>query len=173
MNNNEILIELRDNLDMEIKDMLDIFHLGDFETTEDELMKMFKIDEYSSDEEIGAAAAIGEYVKCSDVALESFLNGFIIFKRGKQEPKEGKPEKPPLAIKSRKNVNNVVLKKLKIAFSMSNDDIVDLFKEVGIYVSKGDLTTFFRNEGHKHYKRFSDQYLKGFLKGLDIHRRNN
>ncbi len=166
MNNNEILIELRENLHMEIKEMVEIFNLGDFEITEEALLKMFKVADYDSNEEATAAAAMGEYLKCDDLALESFLNGFIIFKRGKQEPKEGRPEKPPLAIKSRKNVNNVILKKLKIAFSLTNDDMVDLFKEVGIYVSKGDLTTFFRKEGHKHYKRCSDEYLKGFLKGL-------
>jgi uncharacterized protein YehS (DUF1456 family) len=166
MNNNEIMIELRDNLNMETMDMVEIFNLGDFEITEAELLKMFKVTEYSSVEETSAAVAMGEYLKCDDVALESFLNGFIILKRGKQEPKEGQSEKPPLAIKSRKSVNNVMLKKLKIAFSLTNDDMVDLFKESGIYVSKGDLTTFFRKEGHKHYKRCSDEYLKGFLKGL-------
>ena len=26
--------------------------------------------------------------------LDSFLNGFIIFKRGKQDPKPGQPERP-------------------------------------------------------------------------------
>ncbi len=166
MNNNEIMIELRDNLDLETTDMAEIFNLGDYEITEDELLKMFKGDEYSSEEETSAAVAMGEYLKCDNVALESFLNGFIILKRGKQEPKEGQSEKPPLAIKSRKSVNNVILKKLKIAFSLTNDDMVDLFKGSGIYVSKGDLTTFFRKEGHKHYKRCSDEYLIGFLKGL-------
>lgn len=166
MNNNEIMIELRDNLNMEITDMVEIFKLGDFEISEDELLKMFKVAEYSSNDEANAAIAMGEYLKCDNLALESFLNGFIILKRGKQEPKEGQTDKRPLAIKSRKNVNNVILKKLKIAFSLSNDDLVDLFKEVGIYVSKGDLTTYFRKEGHKHYKIFTDHYLKSFLKGL-------
>ena len=39
--------------------------------------------------------------------LDSFLNGFIIFKRGKQDPKPGQPKKPALAIKSNESVNNI------------------------------------------------------------------
>lgn len=42
--------------------------------------------------------------------LESFLNGFIIFKRGRKDVKPGESEKPALAIKNNKSVNNVMLK---------------------------------------------------------------
>ncbi len=33
-----------------------------------------------------------EHIKCSNSMLDSFLNGFIIFKRGKQDPKPGQPK---------------------------------------------------------------------------------
>ena len=42
--------------------------------------------------------------------LESFLNGFIIYKRGKQDPKPGKPNRPALSIKSNESVNNILAK---------------------------------------------------------------
>ena len=43
--------------------------------------------------------------------LDSFLNGFITFKRGKQEPKPGQPDTPAAAVKKNGNINNIVLKK--------------------------------------------------------------
>ena len=47
--------------------------------------------------------------------LDSFLNGLIIFKRGKQEAKPGQPDTPEPTIKKSANVNNLLLKKVKIA----------------------------------------------------------
>uniref|UniRef100_UPI00292E4E12 DUF1456 family protein n=1 Tax=Enterococcus faecium TaxID=1352 RepID=UPI00292E4E12 len=38
-----------------------------------------------------------------------------------------------------KYINNVLLKKLKIALSMTTDDILDVFAEAEIYPSKGEI----------------------------------
>ena len=68
---------------------------------------------------------------CSNQMLDSFLNGFIIFKRGKQEPKPGQPEKPAVAIKNNENVNNIILKKVKIALALTSEDMLTLLEEAG------------------------------------------
>jgi uncharacterized protein YehS (DUF1456 family) len=105
-------------------------------------------------------------VTCENETFEGFLNGFIIYKRGKEEEKPGTRKKAPLPIKVKKSINNVVLKKLKIAYSLTNEDIVELFENEGVSMTKNELTTYFRKEGHKHYRRLEDYYLKNFLNGI-------
>lgn len=155
MDNNDILIRLRDALDIKDIDMVEIFKLGGAELSEEEVRKLL----IKSKE---------DNIKCQNSTLESFLNGFIIFKRGKQDPKPGQPERPVLSIKDREHLNNIMLKKLKIALSLSSDDMLAIFEEAGAIVTKGELSALFRKEGHKHYKKCSDKYAADFLKGLAI-----
>jgi uncharacterized protein YehS (DUF1456 family) len=100
--------------------------------------------------------------------LESFLNGFIIFKRGKQDPKPGQPERPTLTIKNNERVNNILLKKLKIALALTSEDMLDILEKAGVAVTKGELGALLRKEGHKNYKECGDRYARNFLKGLAI-----
>lgn len=105
--------------------------------------------------------------------IESFLNGFIIFKRGKLESKPGEPEKQILMIKDNKNVNNIMLKKVKIALSLTSEEMLDIFKEAGIILSKSELSAVFRKEGQRNYRECGDRYARNFLKGLAIKYRND
>ncbi|MCX5780018.1 MAG: DUF1456 family protein [Firmicutes bacterium] len=174
MDNNDILIRLRYALDIKNRDMVEIFRLGGVEMTEDEVGKMLikSKDNYHDDadnqDEIEEQE---ENIKCRNNILESFLNGFIIFKRGRQDPKPGQIERPGLAIKDGENLNNILLKKLKIALSMTSDDMLDVFAKAGVIVTKGELSALFRKEGHKHYKECGDKYARNFLKGLTIKNR--
>lgn len=110
---------------------------------------------------------------CDNYTLESFLNGLIIFKRGKQESNSGQPERPPLSIKNNKSVNNVMLKKMKIALALSSEDMLDIFREAGVNITKGELSAVFRKEGQRNYKECGDRYARNFLKGLAIKYRND
>jgi uncharacterized protein YehS (DUF1456 family) len=165
MNNNDILIRLRYALDIRNTEMVDIFKLGGIELSKEEVLKMLTKTKDSSDDESDVDVDIAENEGCSDQMLESFLNGFIIFKRGKQEPKPGQPERPEL---SNEFVNNILLKKLKIALSLTTEDMLDIFKKAGIIVTKGELGALLRKEGHKHYKKCLDNFARNFLKGLAI-----
>ena len=78
--------------------------------------------------------------------LESFLNGFIIFKRGKQDPKPGQPTKPVL---SNESVNNILLKKVKIALALTSEDMLEILEEAGVTITKGELSAVLRKEGHR------------------------
>lgn len=104
--------------------------------------------------------------ECDNETFEAFLNGFIVLKRGKEDKKPGAKQKAPLPIKIRKNINNVIVKKLKIAYSLTNEDLVEIFENEGVSMTKNELTTYFRKEGHKHYRRLEDYYLKNLLNGL-------
>lgn len=98
--------------------------------------------------------------------LDSFLNGLIIFKRGPQEKKPNQPENP-VSIR-RNNVNNIVLKKLKIALALTAEEVLDILGLAGVKISKSELSAVLRKEGHKNYKECGDRYLRNFLKGLAI-----
>jgi uncharacterized protein YehS (DUF1456 family) len=88
--------------------------------------------------------------------LESFLNGFIIFKRGKQDPKPGQPERPALSINE--SANNILIKKLKIALALTSDDMLDILEEAGVTITKGELSALLRKEDHRNYKQCGDRY---------------
>ncbi|MBM7619950.1 uncharacterized protein YehS (DUF1456 family) [Bacillus tianshenii] len=169
MTNNDILIRLRYALDIKDKDMVEIFQLGDVDVTQEEVEKILTkpVDSYDfdSEEEYEQALEEEDILPINNNKLEAFLNGFIIFKRGRQEPKPGQPEKPPF---SNEPANNILLKKLKIALSLTTDDIIDTLAEAGVSISKSELGAFLRKKGHKNYKVCMDKYARNFLKGLAL-----
>lgn len=67
--------------------------------------------------------------------------------------------------------NNDILKKLRIALHLRNDQIVEILQLVNFRMSASELSAFFRNEDHPNYKPCGDQVLRNFLNGLIIHMR--
>lgn len=144
--------------------MVKIFKLGGVEVTEEEVKKMLT----KVKEEFGFQDAdSNETLPCNNKMLDAFLNGLITFKRGPQEKKSGQPENP-VSITRRNNINNIVLKKLKIALSLTSEEVIDILGLAGVKISKGELSAVLRKEGHKNYKECGDRYLRNFLKGLAI-----
>lgn len=167
MDNNDILIRLRYALDIKNKEMVEIFKLGGKEVTKEELPKILtkSKDEYYDEVDVEEN---DDQIKCNNKMLESFLNGFITFKRGKQEPKPGQIESPEPPEKS---ANNMLLKKLKVALQLTTEDMLDILDEGGIAVSKGELGAILRKEGHRNYKVCGDNFARKFLKGLAVKHR--
>lgn len=164
MNNNDILIRIRYALNLKDGQMVKIFKLGGVEVTEEEVKKMLT----KVKEEFGFQDAdSNEILPCNNKMLDAFLNGLITFKRGPQEKKSGQPENP-VSITRRNNINNIVLKKLKIALSLTSEEVIDILGLAGVKISKGELSAVLRKEGHKNYKECGDRYLRNFLKGLAI-----
>ncbi|WML57950.1 DUF1456 family protein [Neobacillus sp. PS2-9] len=166
MENNDILIRLRYALDIKNTDMVEIFKLGGVEVTKEEVLKILTKSnddvEYEEDNE-------EDVIKCNNKMFESFLNGLITFKRGKIEPKPGQPDRPQF---SKESVNNILLKKLKIALTLTSEDMIDIFDSAGITITKGELSALLRKVGHKNYKECGDKYARNFLKGLAIQYRD-
>lgn len=167
MNNNDILVRLRYALDLKNIEMVEIFKLGGYEVTLEEVHKML-IKSKDTDNESAKEEEEETYIKCNHFMIESFLNGLIIFKRGKQESKPGQPEKPEMTLQDNRSVNNVLLKKVKIALALTSEDMLDIFKEVGVNVTKGELGALLRKEGHNKYIECGDKYARNFLKGLAL-----
>ncbi len=168
MENNDILIRLRYALDIKDTDMIKIFKMGGIAVTREELQTMLlkSKDNKAADSVEEKSASDENSNPCDNYTLESFLNGFIIFKRGKQESKSGESEKQAFMIKDSRTVNNVFLKKVKIALSLTSEDMLDIFNTAGINLSNSELSAVLRREGQRNYRVCGDKYAKCFLKGL-------
>jgi energy-coupling factor transporter ATP-binding protein EcfA2 len=67
--------------------------------------------------------------------------------------------------------NNDILKKLRVALQLRDDEIVDILALVDFRISKSEIGAFCRKEGHPKYRECGDQVLRNFLNGLVIHLR--
>lgn len=67
--------------------------------------------------------------------------------------------------------NNDILKKLRVALHLRNDEIIEIMKLVNFKVTASELGAIFRKEDHPNYKECGDQFLRNFLNGLIIHMR--
>lgn len=149
MANNDILLSIRDALTLDDTTMIQIFKHADREVGQSTIAALL-----SSEDEDG-------YIPCSDPILGFFLDGLIILKRGRQEGAPLPATQPAVRL-----TRNTIVKKLRIALDLKEDDLFSIFKIARIEISKNDLSALFRKEGNKHYKECSDQIFKGFLKGL-------
>ncbi|MFT6624608.1 MAG: hypothetical protein ACJAZI_000675 [Cycloclasticus sp.] len=148
MTNNDVLRRLRYTFDFSDSKMIELFKLMDVEVDREQISNWLKKDDDES------------YVNCTDKQFATFLNGLIIDKRGKQEG--ALPE-----IENKLN-NNIVLRKLKIALNLQNDEVLNLLTQAGLSLSKHELSAFFRRADHKHYRACKDQVLRNFLQAIQL-----
>lgn len=172
MNNNDRLLRLRYALELKDSEMVEIFKLGEMEIPIQEVRQLLsKQDEKESqvDEDDEDEFSENLYKEdCTDHMLESFLNGLIVYKRGRQKSKTGEPVKMTFSLKHNKDVNNILLKKVKVALSLTNEDMLDILDDVGVNLSKGELSAVLRKEDHRNYQECGDRYARNFLKGLAL-----
>ncbi|MCK6596912.1 MAG: DUF1456 family protein [Bdellovibrionaceae bacterium] len=102
------------------------------------------------------------FVFCPDSFLESFLDGLIIYKRG---PKTT-PASPTTNTRWKLS-NNQILKKIRVAFELKEEDVLELIQQPGFSLSKAELNALFRSPDHRNYRECGDQVLRYFLKGLN------
>lgn len=151
MTNNDMLRRLRYAMDIPDRKMLEIFALAGTEVSATDLIAMLKKEDDP------------DFLPLTDKLMTAFLDGLIIFKRGKKEPKPGS-EPPPAEMLD----NNLILKKLRIALNLEEDAMLAILKQAAVSISKNELTALFRKPGHKNYKPCGDQFLRNFLKGLTL-----
>nr|BDT29910.1 DUF1456 family protein [Bacteriovorax sp. HI3] len=104
------------------------------------------------------------YIKCSDEVIAHFLDGMVYYKRGKDESKTPPPFELPVT-------NNVVLKKVKVAFALKEEDMHDAMSRAGFKVGRSEFSALLRKKGHENYRECGDQFLRNFLKGLTLKER--
>jgi uncharacterized protein YehS (DUF1456 family) len=147
MTNNDVLRSLRYLLSISDAGLIDIIRLSGHEVGRAEVAAFLK-----KEDEDG-------YKLCSDVVMAHFLNGLVIYKRGKDESRPPQLVEVPVT-------NNSVVKKLRVAFELKDDDIIALLEKTSFRVSKTELGAFFRRPDHRNYRDCGDQFLRYFLKGL-------
>jgi len=67
--------------------------------------------------------------------------------------------------------NNDILKKLRVAHKLRDENIIEILKLVDFEISKGALGDMFRDPKHPNYVDAGDQIVRNFLDGLIIHLR--
>lgn len=152
MLNNDVLRSLRYLLDANDAQMAEIVQLSGRATSAAEVAAVLK-----KDDEAG-------FAECSDELMAHFLDGLVTFKRGKDDSRPAQPFELPVT-------NNMVLKKLRVAFELKEDDMHAIMQSVDCPVSKPEMSALFRKFGHSNYRTCGDQFLRNFLKGLSLRER--
>jgi uncharacterized protein YehS (DUF1456 family) len=147
MHNNEILGRLANALTLNDDSLAEIFALGgEAMTAADALARTREIDSE------GALA-------CTTDQLGRFLDGLILKKRGPRDT-DGAPH---AAVRLS---NNAILKKLRIALTLKEDDVLRILAAGDSPTTRLALSPLFRKPGNKHYRTCSDAVLRSFLNGL-------
>lgn len=126
----------------------EIIELGGYQVKREEIELLFR--EVKGDEEKEDVSAL---------LMAHFLDGLIYFKRGKNEKHPQPPVQLPVT-------NNQILKKLRVAFKLREENILHLLKKEGMTVSSSELNALFRDHRHRNFKPCGDQLLRYFLRGL-------
>jgi len=140
MDNHEVVTRLRQGLGLGDEELTELLGAGGAPVTAE------------------AVARYGE-VPLSDAQLLELLDGLIVWRRGPS------PTKPKPGARPRVD-GNLVLKKLRIALDLREDDLVKVFAAGGREVGARGLTPWFRKAKSKHYKAVDDATLGAFLDGL-------
>jgi uncharacterized protein YehS (DUF1456 family) len=156
MINNDVMRSIRYMLDLSDNKIVEITQLTDPD---------FPIDRADVPAYLKKEEEPG-FVPCSDRVLAHFLDGLVIHYRGKDESLPQRPVEDRVT-------NNVVLKKLRVAFQLKDVDMHQIFDDAGFPVSKPELSALFRQPGHKNFRPCGDQMLRNFLKGLTLRFRGN
>lgn len=163
MDNNDILRKLRYALNIKDSTIVDIFSFVNYEIKENEVISLLRKEDAN------------DFLECDNKTMESFLDGLIIYKRGKKEINtrtnidniKTESSEQMYINKNKFLTNNIILKKIRIALNLREEDILEIFNLAKFYVSKSEINAIFRNPKHRNYKECGDQFLRNFLKGLN------
>ena len=155
MVNNDILIRLRYALNITDLKLVELFELAGMPLSAEALRPLFLKE--------------GEegYRECDGPTLGAFLEGLVISKRGR---KEGAPSAGPAGAAKPAWVgqpsNNDVLKAVRVALQLREEDIVAILRSVDVDASKSEINALFRRKDQENFRPCGDQFLRNFLAGV-------
>ena len=147
MKTNDILYKIQKALNLSQEEMLEAYKLAHYKMEASHLDALLKRHQDDGSK------------LCTYEELGVFLDGFVILKRG-PSPKKNNDNVVELT-------NNLILKKLRIALELKEPETEIIFSLGEAELSKQQLASLFRKEGHKNFKTCSDELLTAFLNGLD------
>ena len=145
---NEILYRIQKALNLTTEEMLEAYKLEAYKMDASHLESLLK-----RHQDDGFSLATYE-------ELGVFLDGLVTLKRGPSPKKPNDDEAVELT-------NNLILKKLRIALELKEAETEIIFGLADIELSKQQLASLFRKEGHKNFRACSDELLMAFLDGLN------
>ena len=148
MTNNDILRRIRYTFDFDDSKMMRLLSSDSQQISREQMSNWLKKDDDPA------------YQECKDVQLAIFLNNLIDENRGKKEGAQPQLEKHL--------TNNIILRKLKIALNLKDEDILNMMSLAEFKISKHELSALFRKKGHKHHRVCKDQILRNFLQGMQL-----
>ena len=151
MRTNDIFRKITQSLAFDTAQIQALFAPANIDLSDKEVANLLKTDYQPGFE------AMPEYI------LITFLNNLIDQERGKKADAEVE-----VIEKHAKISNNDVLKKLRIAFVLHEQDLRDALKLVTIELTKSDLAAIFRKAGHEHYKACDDELVLDFIDGIGL-----
>jgi len=148
INTNEILYRIQQAMNLTTEEMIEAYKLEAYNMETSHLESLLK-----RRNDIG-------FILCTYEELGLFLDGLVTLKRGPSPKKANNDEVIELT-------NNLILKKLRIALELKEAETEIIFGLADIELTKQQLASLFRKEGHKNFKACSDELLMAFLEGLD------
>ena len=148
INTNEILYRIQQAMNLTTEEMIEAYKLEAYNMETSHLESLLK-----RRNDIG-------FILCTYEELGLFLDGLVTLKRGPSPKKANNDEVIELS-------NNLILKKLRIALELKEAETEIIFGLADIELTKQQLASLFRKEGHKNFKACSDELLMAFLEGLD------
>jgi uncharacterized protein YehS (DUF1456 family) len=146
---NDVLRAIRHILNVRDAKLVEIIQLADPAFVLDDISPYLK-----SEEEPG-------FKECGDDIMARFLDGLVLSKRGPSDHAHPTP-------RNQRITNNVTLKKLRVAFELKDSDIAAILAKAGVTIGKTELSSFFRAPDHRNYRACGDQFLRNFLKGMNV-----
>lgn len=151
MRTNDIFRKITQSLLLDTAQMQALFAHSNIDLSDKDVANLLKTDYQPNFE------AMPEYI------LIIFLNNLIDQERGK------KADAVEEVIEKHARIsNNDVLKKLRIAFVLHEQDLRDALKLVTIELTKSDLAALFRKAGHEQYKACDDDLVLDFIEGIGM-----
>lgn len=147
MTHNDVLRGIRFLMNIPDSKLAEIIGLANLKITTAEISAYLKKEEDEG------------YKECSHEVMAHFLNGLVVYKRGADPSRPPQPIEVPVT-------NNAILKKLRVAFQLTDDDVINLLAKAGLRVSKAELGAFCRRPDHRNYRPCMDQILRNLLKGM-------
>lgn len=148
MRHNDVIKSIRYLLDIDDVEIAEILKLADYNPTRSEITGIFEDDD-------------GEGPDSSHELMAHFLDGLIFKRRGKSDKHPPQPIQIPVT-------NNVVLKKLRVAFKLREEEILKMLSKTGFKINSPELSALFRREDHKNFRPAGDQVVRYFLRGLTM-----
>ena len=132
--------------------------------TTEEILEAYKLEAYDMEashlESLLQRRQDDGFKVASYEELGVFLDGLVTLKRGPSPKKSNEDDAVELT-------NNLILKKLRIAMELKETETEIIFGLADVELSKQQLASLFRKEGHKNFKVCSDELLIAFLDGLN------